>query len=45
MKPIQINEKKRKNIDEMKSIHINKIQRSKYIEIDADFYNENDCRN
>ena len=29
----------------MTSIHLNKIQRSKFIEIDADFLNEKDCRN
>ena len=40
-----VNERKRKNIDEMTSIHLNKIQRSKFIEIDADFLNEKDCRN
>ena len=45
MKPIQINEKKRKSINELKSIHINKIQRSKFIEMDADFLNEKDCLN
>lgn len=38
-----MNERKRKNINEADSIHISKLQRSKFIEIDADFMNKQEC--